>query len=370
MSCVAGDRRLARAVERREEGALAGERQRRVAMVDRREQIAHPRIVRRGTRWRSSLARRPVENVSSGSSAAIFCSSPMRFSPAEASSVASNSPDSTLATRVGTLPRKSSMRRSGRARRSSASRRSDAEPTRAPCGKCVERSWRPSRQRIANIFALQARADHQSFGEHRLHVLRRMHREVDRCRQKRRLDLLREQPLASRFRERPVADQVAGGLDRHDLDRLRARDHAPQPAHRALRRPAKAPAGFPACRCGSAHSDHSTWILGPGGSGAADLALCLRLTATSPCRRPLAVMCHNLRQDGQRDLFRRDRAEIEAGRRLQPGKALRDRRRPSKAWRGATPPSGGCRRRRRSQPRRQAPPSAPPRRRGPASRRR
>ena len=59
---------------------------------------------------------------------------PRRSRPAQASTMASKSPASSLARRVLTLPRRSPMTRSGRCARSSACRRSDEVPTRAPKG--------------------------------------------------------------------------------------------------------------------------------------------------------------------------------------------------------------------------------------------
>ncbi len=45
-----------------------------------------------------------------------------------------------------------------------------------------------------------------------------MHRQIDRARQQRFLDLLGEQPLAAGLAQRTVLDAVARGTDRHDLD--------------------------------------------------------------------------------------------------------------------------------------------------------
>jgi hydroxymethylbilane synthase len=57
--------------------------------------------------------------------------------PAQANTIASYSPASSLARRVLTLPRRSRSCRSGRSARSCACRRSEEVPTTAPCGKAA-----------------------------------------------------------------------------------------------------------------------------------------------------------------------------------------------------------------------------------------
>ena len=74
-------------------------------------------------------------NSSRSSTAVAAATSPSRFNPASASTVASASPFSILRSRVSTLPRNGTMARSGRKRLSSACRRGDAVPTTAPCGR-------------------------------------------------------------------------------------------------------------------------------------------------------------------------------------------------------------------------------------------
>src|SRR6476661_8797195 len=63
-----------------------------------------------------------------------------------------------------------------------------------------------------------------------------MHREIDRARDERLLDLLGEQPLAADVRERTILHRVAGGADDLDLDAL-GRDalRQPRPHHAGLR---------------------------------------------------------------------------------------------------------------------------------------
>ncbi len=51
-------------------------------------------------------------------------------------------------------------------------------------------------------------------------LLHRMHREIDRARQQRPVELLGPQGLAADLGERDILDTVAGRLDRHDLDRV------------------------------------------------------------------------------------------------------------------------------------------------------
>ena len=68
------------------------------------------------------------------SRARMRCSNPSRIRPAQARTMASYSPPSSLPRRVPTLPRRSRSSRSGRSARSCACRRSEEVPTRAPGG--------------------------------------------------------------------------------------------------------------------------------------------------------------------------------------------------------------------------------------------
>ena len=90
------------------------------------------------------------------------------------------------------------------------------------------------------------------------HVLGGMHREIDRAREQRLLDLLGEQPLAAGLRQRPVLDAVARGADRDDLDRVRATPCAAASAvahHARLRQRQRASR---ACRCEDGGLRHGT----------------------------------------------------------------------------------------------------------------
>ena len=104
-------------------------------------------------------------------------------------------------------------RRSGRSRFTIACRRSEAVPTTAPCGSSRKvlavRLMKTSR----GSSRCSTRDDHEPVRQHGRHVLRRMHREVDRAGGERLLDLLGEQALAADLGERPVLDRVAGGAD-------------------------------------------------------------------------------------------------------------------------------------------------------------
>ena len=160
-------------------------------------------------------------NSSTASVSVAASARPSRLRPASASSVASTSPSSSLRSRVSTLPRNGTTARSGRSRFTSACRRSDAVPTTAPAGSSRSELRLAADEDVARVFARQHRRDDQAIRQRRRHVLGRMHREVDVAGRQRLLDFLGEQALAAELRQRAVADRVAGGPDRADLDPLR-----------------------------------------------------------------------------------------------------------------------------------------------------
>ena len=162
-SRVAGDRRAARAVERGEEGALAGERAGgRRRDRSRASSVARARVVDRASRCRSRPARPPAETSSTSSIAVAASASPSRFRPASASSVASATPSSSLRSRVSTLPRNGTTSRSGRSRSISACRRSDEVPTVAPCGSSAMDLRLAADEGVARVLARQEGGEHQA----------------------------------------------------------------------------------------------------------------------------------------------------------------------------------------------------------------
>ena len=130
-------------------------------------------------------------------------------------------PRASLASRVPTLPRKGTIRASGRARSICAWRRTELVPMRAP-GVSARRCAPSARdEHIARILALQDRSDFETGGQHRRHVLHRMHGDVGRAGEQRLFDLLGEQALAAGIGKRPVLDSVARGAHRDDgTDRI------------------------------------------------------------------------------------------------------------------------------------------------------
>ena len=155
---------------------------------------------------------------------------PSRFKPASARMVASTRRHRSCATRFD-IAAQGHDSRSGRRRLTCAARRSDAVPTIAPAAARRVVALRLTKASRASSRGRQAAM--LTVGQQRRHILRRMHREIDLAREQRLLDLLGEQALAAGFGQRPVLDAVAAGADRHDLDRVRHRAHAPPPAARA-----------------------------------------------------------------------------------------------------------------------------------------
>ena len=176
---MAGDRGVAGAVERRQQRALgphAG-----AGSPDRRAPPAAPAAAhrRRGTRARSRPGRPPAASPRAAGPSRRSGASPRRFRPACASSVASTSPAASLRSRVPTLPRRLTTRRSGRRASSWAWRRSEALPTSAPRRQRVEPARPPRDQHVARVLARQHRGQHQAVRQPGRQVLDRVHREVD-----------------------------------------------------------------------------------------------------------------------------------------------------------------------------------------------
>ncbi len=71
-------------------------------------------------------------------------------------------------------------------------------------GQITQHRAGPAHQHIARVVARQHAADHEAGRQRRLHVLQRMHGEIDAPVEERLLDLFREQPLATDLRELSV----------------------------------------------------------------------------------------------------------------------------------------------------------------------
>ena len=137
--------------------------------------------------------------------AEIRAASPSRRRPAAASTSASNSPASSLRSRVSTFPRTGANRPRHHERRklrdapdaARADRRSPRRGAPAPPAKSVRADAVAQHARVARILARQHRGDVESLGQHGRHVLGAVHRKVDLAREQRVVDLLHEQPLAA-----------------------------------------------------------------------------------------------------------------------------------------------------------------------------
>ena len=144
---------------------------------------------------------------------------PSRSRPHSARTSASTSPASSLASRVLTLPRIGTTARSGRSRSNCARRRSDAVPTRAPRGKPARVSAPRPTSTSRGSSRLSTPADRKSGRQHRLHVLQRMHGEIDAAVEQRLLDFLREKALAADLGKQARLHAVPGRADRHEFER-------------------------------------------------------------------------------------------------------------------------------------------------------
>jgi hypothetical protein len=73
---------------------------------------------------------------------------------------------------------------------------------------------------VARVLARQKAGEHEPCGQFGRQILGRMHREVDFAGEQRFLDFLGEKPLAAGIGQWPILDDIAGGADDLDRDRL------------------------------------------------------------------------------------------------------------------------------------------------------
>ena len=220
--------------------------------MQRRQQCAHRR-----RRRRHSIASAPWPTAGSMTSIGAGSRSPRplspsRSSPHSASTSASTSPASSLP-QPGVRHCRGSARSRGRADAAAAAPGGAARRCRfsRPFGSAAS----PAPSRDTSTSRGSSRGSTQAIveprREARLHVLQRMHRQVDPPVEQRLLDLLGEQALAADLGEQAVLHPVAGGADGDELDRSRLGELGmwPRSAGRAPGWPGTAPSGCRGCRC-------------------------------------------------------------------------------------------------------------------------
>ena len=180
------NRRLAPAFDTCQQRPLGARGQTRRGVVDRPQQGKHPAIVRARFDRESALPWRGQHDVRLDDLGGSAASSPSRSKPARASTSASYSPRSSLASRVGTLPLMSSIDRCGWRASNCERLRIEDVPMRAPGGRCSSRLPGGGHQDVTRIGALQHRRQRQAVGQARGQVLEAVHRDVDRALQQRR----------------------------------------------------------------------------------------------------------------------------------------------------------------------------------------
>ena len=175
--------------------------------------------------------------INSGSSAKFARSvRPRRFSPATASSEATQAPSFSLPSRVCTLPRSVVMRMSGRWCSSCACRRTEEVPTTAPTGRAGKRicridpGWRIRKdQGVARILPLERASEHDARWQRRLQILEAVNCEIDAPLVEGFMDLLGEQALAADLGEAAILHSIARGAD--DVLIHPFRMHCPKPVN-------------------------------------------------------------------------------------------------------------------------------------------
>ena len=133
---------------------------------------------------------------------AIRSSQPSRRNPAEASTITSNCPSSSLRSRVSTLPRIFSNFQIGP--QGPQLSRSGAANSCPPARRAAKSASLLPHQRIAWIFAHRNGRQSQTVRQLRRHIFQAVHGEVDRARQQRFFDLFGEQTLGPDLRQRDI----------------------------------------------------------------------------------------------------------------------------------------------------------------------
>ncbi len=152
-------------------------------------------------------------------------SSPRRINPAQASTIASNSPASSRLKRVSTLPRSASIdevRTRGQQLRLAPQARG-AQPR--ALRQILELEGAGADQGIARIDARQHRGNHECIGEIAGYVLHGMHGHIGAPVLESRLEFFDEQALAADRRQAAILNAIALGGHRqqfHDHARMRA----------------------------------------------------------------------------------------------------------------------------------------------------
>ena len=178
---------------------------------------------------------------------------PRRSSPASASSVASASPSAIFLSRVSTLPRRSTMRRSGRRRLICAPRRNDEVPTTAPAGSSASDGALAADEGVTHIGARQDRGDANSGWKVGLQVLHRVHGEVDVTPASSASSIsLVNRPLPPKSRNGLILEAIARGGDSAQADMRLRRDRWPRAGVPTRAAPATAPADCRGYRSGGA----------------------------------------------------------------------------------------------------------------------
>ena len=184
-------------------------------MIDLREQLKRMRVIaaRLDRRWRPARPRAETP----ADPAERACGQPEPLQPGERQQRRVDLAASSLRSRVSTLPRSTTVERSGR------NRFTIADGAATPCRPPHHAATREARR----LAARRHRARPRAAGRRRASTRRAAGSacpspNAPRCRsaeQQRLLDLLGEQSLAPGLAQRPVLDTVAGGADRLDLDR-------------------------------------------------------------------------------------------------------------------------------------------------------